>query len=917
MDFGAGLGFGKQESAQAAFSRQIDYFVDGALGSDGNDGTPGSPLRTFQEAVDRAGSNSGFNNVFLAPGNYRGVYISDNDLLKVFGQGASPSDVMIEEFGDVIRINGGSDVRLFNMAIDGFDDESSFSDANGIYANGLDYLYLNNVVSRDNIGSGLYAENVTKVKLYHSTFEDNGNHGAYLYDGNKVRSVGSDFSNNWDDGMQIEDYSRLEMIDSHAHNNGWLDVGNAFEIQSGGDGVEADYVDSIRFVGGSYNHNDRHGIDIDYANDVTLIAVEASYNDSRSDSRGVRARSIYESAVVDGGVFQENGDDGVNIVGENFADLQFGGTGGNGGGLVVNVYGGLYWNNGDDGLDVENAYEANLNGVDARFNDDDGIDVEDAGYANVYGGYSFDNGEHGIELRDNGYSKINGLASLHNGENGLDLRGGNRLNVLGGEYSNNGDHGIRAAGDFETANVEGSDGNGNGMLGRVDIKHATVLNNYDGVHILYSYLGKMVGGTYSENSNLGIEYDNVAHGIFKDIVVINNGNHGLEIAAGRFGDVDADYLGGSNYNLLEFTGGLYANNAYDGIFIATDRNRGWDRNVIEVDARHVVSRDNGYNGFRVGQFRFDEPLAEGEVFEGQSDLFLDMFGGYYGFNGEDGINLLTDAQLSVGGQRPFGGFLAASLTDVVAEFNGRNGVLGFGVIGDPRRRVGDDNGDNGYGALIDVTRGSFSFNEDNGLKFQLAAFDFEPNVEGPGGLDFNSLGSFDHVVAVQNGYNGVSFGTSVAIFEDVVSFAGTNGDEEETPLVSFNGGVYNQNGRNGIRLDSDFEFVDFPDGVGGGFFGGLAVRLENVEASLNGRNGALIRNDDPDFFRGDVDIINGVYNGNGKDGVHVRGLGDLYVDRATIIGNDEDGLHSRDNWSTDISDDSIIVNNGAQDVRID
>ena len=64
-------------------------------------------------------------------------------------------------------------------------------------------------------------------------------------------------------------------------------------------------------------------------------------------------------------------------------------------------------------------------------------------------------------------------------------------------------------------------------------------------------------------------------------------------------------------------------------------------------------------------------------------------------------------------------------------------------------------------------------------------------------------------------------------------------------------------------------------------------------------------------------FLQGDTGGNGKDGAHVRGLGYLFVDGTIIANNDEDGLHSRDNLYTSITDDSLIFNNGAQDVRID
>ncbi len=926
MEFGPGLGI-SQGSAQAAFARRIDIFVDAALGSDSNDGSAGSPLRTFQEAVYRADDsyNPGFNNIFLAPGNYNGAYINDDDLLKVFGQGANPWDVTIGGFstagfesGSVIRIGGGTDVRLYNMQVSGGYSEPSAAGSNGIYASGLDYLFLDRVISSNNYGSGLYAEYVTKVKLYNSVFEHNDDYGAYIYDSDKVRSVASDFSYNYNDGIRVDYVNRMELIASTATYNGYYDGDAQQALPSGADGAGGSEVYSVLINGGVYNHNDRNGVDLDDVYEFSLVGIGASGN----YNNGVDANGFY-SGVIDGGLFEYNGNNGAEIEGgKGASDLSaFGNDESDGNTLTV--YGGQYLDNYDVGIDIKSVYNVQLFGVDARHNED-GIGTEDIGHLLVGGGYLYSNYENGIEMENVYHAQVNDLTSVENGENGLYLYGGRRLNILGGNYSNNYDWGIYAEGYVGNASF---DGNGGGRLQRVDIKYATANHNNDGVYVSYAYLGKIVGGSFSHNNYDGIAFDNVAYGIFQHVTAIYNGNYGLRFDAGRFchegpgepalSEEDLAYLGGSNWNRVDMLGGLYAHNGDDGIYLSTNRNRGYNRNALEVNADYVVSRDNGYTGLNIGGFEYDGPVVQAEYGYG-TDLYLDMLGGYYGYNGDDGIYLLGTTQ-----EGPRIGMLVANMTDVVAEHNQNHGVRGSGVVGFFPDQWPEATGDgqNGQSSLIQVTRGSYSFNGQNGLKFELATFgDIRPRIAGDGQNDeFYSLADFDHVVAIQNGANGLTMDVYVGGIDGAPdAFAGeeSNGDAELPPLIQFTGGVYNQNGKNGIRLAStsviieEEEFsADEPSLV--------AARLEDVEASLNGLNGLLIRNDGGDNIGGDVEIIRGVYNANGRDGIFIRGLGYIYVNQAVIASNHEDGLHSRDNWGTFVSDDSVIVGNQSQNVRID
>ncbi len=382
--------------------------------------------------------------------------------------------------------------------------------------------------------------------------------------------------------------------------------------------------------------------------------------------------------------------------------------------------------------------------------------------------------------------------------------------------------------------------------------------------------------------------------------------------------------------MLEFTGGLYKENGWDGIYVVSyvnDARQPAPPNSLHIYANHVVARNNGYSGFNV----------TGEITNGGSDiedghtgnygagtnLYLSMHGGYYGHNGEDGIYLLgLDPQ-----QDNAIGALQASLTDVVAEFNDGNGVNASGLVpfengnGTESTNPGDDHHG---GARIQFVRGFYGFNGEDGINLNLTIV---PLFNGDGGALTNdngidepsSLAMFDHVVANHNDGRGVALNVFIADINgdpgdpgDLLTALPNNNHVSEPAPVEFRGGVFNHNGRAGIvmTLDADFEeeTTDPPH------LQDVAIRLTDVVASSNGANGLAIRNFEPAVLEPNVEIIRGSYNHNGNDGIQLRSLGTVLLYRAHVIGNHDNGIDY--SFPTELlNEQSIVVANRNGDFR--
>jgi len=146
---------------------------------------------------------------------------------------------------------------------------------------------------------------------------------------------------------------------------------------------------------------------------------------------------------------------------------------------------------------------------------------------------------------------------------------------------------------------------------------------------------------------------------------------------------------------------------------------------------------------------------------------------------------------------------------------------------------------------------------------------------------------------------------------------GGNGNDHGA-LIQFWGGAYNANGDDGIRLRARSNFIEAGIEEGPGFFGFLGASLHDVVAVANGDDGLDIQVfDGLDLgLRPDVEIIRGVYNVNGDDGIFVRDLGQVLVYKATVVANHGDGIHSVDNLDLDVVE-SVVVANQGENIRIE
>ncbi|MGI9516096.1 MAG: right-handed parallel beta-helix repeat-containing protein, partial [Pirellulaceae bacterium] len=574
MDLGPGL---VPQNERSAFSRQINYYVDSVLGSDSNDGSHNNPLATFQRAIDLAddSNNPGENNIYLKPGFYDPVIINDEDALKVFGQGHNPWDTRVvgdNVFGDAMTILGGSDVRLNNLMFSGARDS-------GVFAQNLDYLFVKNVMSYNNDDFGLIVVNTNQAKVYHSSFrnngeESNGGGGAFVQNVDHFRTMHSHYDYNYGYGISLNNVDRAQLVHSTARDNMYAVDAESRTLAEGA-GVSSENIGELLVNGGQYSENAEDGIFAANVGSAAFHGVVAQYN----GNDGIAVES-FDSAVVDGGHFVWNGDDGVELQG--FQDVANART--ETMSYDVQVFGGVFHNNNEDGLDIETVYSARVIGIDSRWNDEHGLNVIDVEHLHMIGSYLYQNRDSGARFFNVDYAQLNDVVSKDNNDWGVYMQGGDRLNVIGGVFMYNGEYGILADG-FGDVTLQGEGFEG---LQRVDIKHAIVLHNYGGVEVNNAYLAKIEGGTYSFNDRDGIQMNNVLRGMFYHILVQDNGDDGLRYNAGFVDFANAEsrdgHQDGYDWFEVDFKGGFYFNNEYNGINITTFNN-----NVARFDNHQFTS----------------------------------------------------------------------------------------------------------------------------------------------------------------------------------------------------------------------------------------------------------------------------------------------------------------------------------------
>ena len=121
MDFNSGPAlFTPSDDNTTDFARNgASYFVNGAVGSDGYDGSRNNPFATIGRAIMQAQHDSGPNRVIIAPGTYNeNLIVNDFGGLLMRGEGNSPHDVVVNgnNLGTSLKITGGSEIELQNMS---------------------------------------------------------------------------------------------------------------------------------------------------------------------------------------------------------------------------------------------------------------------------------------------------------------------------------------------------------------------------------------------------------------------------------------------------------------------------------------------------------------------------------------------------------------------------------------------------------------------------------------------------------------------------------------------------------------------------------------------------------------------------------------------------------------------------------
>ena len=363
-------------------------------------------------------------------------------------------------------------------------------------------------------------------------------------------------------------------------------------------------------------------------------------------------------------------------------------------------------------------------------------------------------------------------------------------------------------------------------------------NGYDGVH---------VRGTGSAWLN--------------HIRTTNNGDDGTEVGFARNVKVDHLYsaanqygglfvLGDASTEMVNINHGNYHQNGGDGILVYGDDESRLNRTNI----RYANSTENEGSGLYISDTNYGA-----------------IVGGMFSNNGYDGVDLFDTGRFS--------------LDNVKAEANHGDGLFsGANLFDLPGPRNGSEYTLRGS---LDITRGSFSNNQANGIWIEgMSVVTQDGGRQGGEGADIYLTVSMDRVTADENSANGVFFGEGPIIYDpelfgDEPTARGTGSGTNVRFEANFNRGSFRKNVEDGIRAAVQYEFL-----------GGLAVNLDadiqvnRINASDNGGNG----------FYSDFSLLNVPFPAPSFDGTGSTGpAGNVsniryYFDHGSFIRNGGDGI---------------------------
>ena len=865
-------GIGSTQSSIQS-TRQINFFVDGALGDDSNLGTVDSPFKTIQYAIDASDEsvNPGENRIYVNPGNYyEELFIYDQDPLMIDGLGNSPWDVMINSTGSgssmsTIRVFGSSEVYISDVWVTG--------PKTGISANQVHDLTLDHVVSAYNSFEGLRLYNATDVNLFGTMFLNNGYEG---FRGGFIENLNAEwayFSDNQYSGVDLYGISHAKFENSRAMRNGLAE-----QATMGANGIDVHDVESLHVIASSFSDNFGDGF-------KGLNVTQAMFNGVNAGQNGWNGVNILRTTNLEnfGGNFVSNGLNGFNL-----ADPFFETYGENPDPTYATIYGGQFSSNGAYGLMSNLIDYVRVEGVDARSNDLSGINVFNANSFNSYGGFFYGNYASGIQASQISQVHIEGVVSSSNQFAGLTVYDVSNVNVIGSAFLNNSISGVYIAGRVYD------------YVDEVNITNVSTLHNFYGLKASFIDRVNVHNGNYSENDAHGIELVNFASSNFMYVKATDNDASGVRLNIGRFTD---NKSGGENVNNSVFVGGDYNHNAMDGITVSSYFDRSYFNNYFEFHGSYLSADYNGRNGLNFIDDRMidnggEEGEGEGEgesSFEGgEKQNFASVYLKHSGFVGNtvDGVFLYGD------NQQPYPVALVATFDSIFANDNGR-----YGLRADSHLTLNALNQDFAPDSESWFTAYNCEFLRNGSDGAMLNFSGVLPTSETP---HFATLSEID---AHDNGGNGMTIYALI--------------DWENEPTITLDSKVLIENSRfinnalNGLHVRAG----STPDDTRADALETHEVDFEinNVTALVNGASGlnfgGFHSKEFGHFEDPNVAVNGGHYNDNVVDGIYMQYVNYALINESNIISNEDDGLQLDDVTDADYSS-AFITANGDNDIEV-
>ena len=872
MNAGTTLSGTESNSFAVLGDRQINYFVDGALGDDSNIGTVDSPFKTIQRAINASDEsvNPGANHIFVNPGNYyEELFIYDQDPLSIDGLGGTPWDVVINSMGtkssamSTIGIYGSTEVKISDVWVTG--------PKVGISANNVHNLRLDRVMSAYNSMEGLRVYSANDVSLYDSGFMGNGYEGfrgGYI---NDLKSQSTYFNDNQYSGVDLYGVEHAQFQNSGAMRNG-----QGEQPSMGVNGIDLHNVESLHVIASSFNNNFGDGFKGLNITEAKFDGVNAGYN-------GWNGVKVLRTSHLEsfGGNYMSNGSSGFYV-----ADPFFEAYGEYPDPTHLNVYGGQFSSNGAFGLISNLIDKVRIEGIDARSNYYNGVKVANAYSFDSFGGYFYGNLRSGINSSYTDQTYISGGVSRFNGLSGLTIHHGSSVEVIGTAFLENYHSGIYVGG----KNTD--------YIHNVSVTNVSALHNYYGLKGVNLSNIAVTNGNYSHNLAHGLELTNFAQSNFMYVKATDNYYIGVRLNIGRFSTIE----GQQNYNSATFVGGDYNHNGMDGITVSSYFDRSAYSNVFEFHGSYLSADHNGWNGLnfmddRMGDDREGEGEGEGEgeqSFEGYNPNYVSIYLMHSGFVGNniDGIFIHGE------NQNPYSIALIASFDSVYSNDNGR-----YGLRADSHLAL------NTYGqdfapeanSWFSAYNCEFLRNGSDG-----AMLNFSGVLPGTESMHF---ASFSEIDAHDNNGNGMTIYALI--------------DWEQATTVSLDSKVlvensrFNNNVLNGLQIragstanESRSDSLETHE---------VDFEINNVTAVVNDQSGLNFGgfgSKEYGYYNfPNVAINGGHYNDNHVDGIFMEYVNYALINQTNIISNDDDGLQLDYVSDADYST-AFIVANGDNDVEI-